>query len=64
MEDVAFNSLKDRFPDETAVLGRVFDHTTTSYKLYWFKAFLSLLASEERKEILIGQRHFRGVSIA
>ncbi|MCY2991735.1 MAG: hypothetical protein NTY19_28255 [Planctomycetota bacterium] len=53
MEDVTLNPLKDRFPDETAVLARVFDHTTTSYKLYWFKAILTILGRGEQNDIPI-----------
>jgi len=36
-----------RHPQKTAYLGRVFDDTTNSYKLFWFLALLSLLRRTE-----------------
>lgn len=45
--------LEHQFPHETAMLGRVFNRTTNSYKLYWFKAILSLMPSQDRSTIPI-----------
>jgi len=42
-QPAALASVTLRYPEKTFYLGRVFKHTTNSYKLVWFLAILSIL---------------------
>ncbi len=47
----ALSSIALRYPEKTFYLGQVFKHTSTSYKLVWFLALLSLLKRSDRLKI-------------
>ena len=56
-----FAEVGKQFPEITRHLGRVFDDTTTSYKLFWFRALLETLKrrwlsepNEQQKPITVG----------
>ncbi len=50
----ALASIALRHPEKTSFLGQVFHHTTNSYKLVWFLAFLSLLKRSDRRALPLG----------
>jgi len=45
------SGIAGRYPKETSYLGRVFNDTTNSYKLLWFRAILALLQRSEEPRL-------------